>query len=219
MRTLLMLLAIFVTITSCGQEKPLSGRELYKNEWQVTGKLTDQNFAGGQVVAVALDGTRYSSRIGSNNYFGLALPGNNTLGLFFLSAQNPVDQGRSVAMLNFEDSPDVGVSDSLRLPNVLFNNKLSLGEVDIKDSLAYPTLNPSRVLDFDTDGISDGVDLDDQNDGLDDLEQKRVLEHLKICHFTSADTGETITIPLNQLFQHTNHGDSIKECRFLISKE
>lgn len=207
-------------LTSCGEGQPAAGGPgLYKNEWIVTGKVTDKNFANGRVMAIGMDGTRFLSKINKDNTFGIELPGNNTLALYFLSAQEAQNPGvRNASMLTFEESSDVGMTESLRLPDVMFDRNLSLGEIDIKGDKAFCTVNPASTLDFDMDGVVDGKDTDDQNDGLNDLDQRKSLEHVNICHFTSESSGETKTVPISQIFTHVDHGDTIGPCRYLTPR-
>lgn len=203
---------------SCGPKGSRAGVNIYKNEWVISGKVMNESFASGKVMAIGLDGTRFSSNIGKDSSFVIGLPGNSTLALYFIPAQAQEGKNSTASMLNFEESPDVGVSNSLRLPHVIFDHNLSLGEVDIKNDQAFPTLNPAASLDFDTDGIPDSLDRDDQNDGLNDLEQKRVLERVNLCHLTSSSSGETKTIPLADMFTHIDHGDVVGPCHYLTPK-
>lgn len=204
---------LFLGCGNFSTRPPAGAPEIYKNQWLITGTITDPTYVHGKVMAFGMDGARYSSSINKNSRFGIELPGNSTMALYFISAPNELDT-RTSAMLVFEDSPDIGISDSLRLPEVMFNRNLFLGEIDIKSSQAYPTINPALTLDFDMDGIPDIIDRDDQNDHLDDYTQKRNLEHIKICHFNSESSGETQTIPLAHMLLHMEHGDSVGGCRY-----
>lgn len=230
-------LAIFfiihlVTITGCsksGSKKARSPRKGADN-WLIHGQIAKFGFAGGEVVALGLDGMRYRSRIASDSSFGIRLPGNASYAIHFLEPQitdygvsafeadalagiiNPVAGNERRALLTFEESPDIGTRQTLRLPQVLFSNTIALGQVDIKEGKAFPSINPALKLDFDRDGINDFADLDDQNDGLKDLEQLRATERIAICHVNEEDHGKSLTVPLAEYLGHIEDGDTLGPC-------
>ncbi len=196
----------------------------YEN-WVVTGAVANDGYGGGEVVALGLDGMRYSSRIDENQSFGIQLPGNGSYALYFLPRYEPNDtpvlaghgemadhESDNRALLNFEESPDIGIRKTLRLPKVLFNNLINLGHVDIKEGVAFPTVNPALSLDFDNDGRNDFGDTDDQNDGLNDLEQQNFNERIEICSFDNEDKARTISVPLTDLYVQLENGSSFGPC-------
>lgn len=224
--------------TSCGDHKNSdheTKNHVNKDAWLVTGKLTSSEFSNGEVVALSMDGMRYSTKITSEDNFGIELPGNSTYAIYFLPERNfgkgnalsasefldsavgaTTNNHLNQALLYFEDSPN-NLRDTLRLPKVILDHTLSLGEIDVKHdhdgSKAFPTTNPANRLDFDADGIADWADVDDQNDGRSDAEQRSELERVNICHFTNKDEGTTQSIPLSHLFNHITHGDVVGDCR------
>ena len=231
-RFLLFIFSLFslTNFQSCGNTK--GGRQRVKlndDSWLVTGQISNDGYGGGEVLALALDGMRYRSRVDQNQAFAIQLPGNSSYALYFLGApdlESEVSSGsddiaavakthqrlNKEALLYFEESPDIGIRNTLRLPKVLFNSVISLGQVDIKGDQAFPTINPSLNLDFDNDGINDFADLDDQNDGLSDLPQKQSTERIEICHFNEKDQGKTIAVSLSDLYTHVEDGDILGPC-------
>jgi hypothetical protein len=230
---------VFVVIAgNCGspKEESLANKKPASrpDEWLVSGRIAQQGYASGEVVALGMDGTRYRSKIGQDDSFALQLPHNSTYAVYFLpqlniekddvvSGSEFISGARSSkvnssdeALLYFEDSPE-GLRDTLRLPKIILDQSLSLGEIDIKkdgdDLRAFPTNNPAIFLDYDADGINDFADLDDQNDGLSDQAQSNELDRVDICHYTDDDSSSTQSIPLSHLFDHISHGDSIGPCQ------
>lgn len=221
-------------LTACEETKYTvmdPSKTVYKSEWAVSGTVANAGYSHGEVIALGIDGTRYRSQIDERNRFSIELPGNATYAFYFfgtpamennslLSNSEVMDTavGASLprgpaALLHFEESPEVGIRDSLRLPKVLDNRRLNLGEIDIKGNKAFPTSNPASRLDFDGDGINDFADRDDQNDGLPDAEQRKETEHVDVCHVSAKDGGKEISVPLNQALPHLLHGDGSPPCR------
>lgn len=217
----------------CGEEdKPdleVAPRLLGDN-WILTGRVSNVDYAKGEVFALGMDGTRYRSQIARDKNFGLELPGNATYALYFLkpssfrdkqavngsdrvkSVSGPRLMKRSPAILRFEESPDIGLRESLRLPKVIYSRNLYLGEIDVKNNEAFATINPATALDFDGDGLNDFTDQDDQNDGLPDYEQEEFLDRIEICHQSSRSNIHTSLVSLPQLFEHIAHGDKMGGC-------
>lgn len=202
-----------------------------EDAWRISGRLTSSDYSNGEIVALGMDGTRYRTAIAEDNSFGIELPGNSTYAVYFLpqsgigkddvvSASEFINGAVGTdtnqdhwAVLNFEDSAEIGLRDTLRLPSAIFNHTLDFGEVDIKGNKAFPTINPASRLDFDGDGINDSADLDDQNDGLHDADQRLESERVDICHFTSSGKGSTHNISFSELFSHLNRGDIVGQCK------
>lgn len=207
---MLKIILYLLTLAACANDKTnypvLSG-----DDWVVSGKISNYGYSNGEVIAVGLDGGKRRSKIDRNNRFMIHLPGNSTYSLYFLDTNN------TGALLHFEESADIGIRDSLRLPKITLSNKLSLGEIDIKEDKAFPTNNPALILDYDNDGIKDFIDFDDQNDRLPDIDQKNNLEHIEICHFSNNKKPAIKNIPLSHLYTHLNHGDNVGPCRFTSS--
>ena len=217
----------------CGEEdKPdleVAPRLLGDN-WILTGRVSNVDYAKGEVFALGMDGTRYRSQIARDKNFGLELPGNASYALYFLkpssfrdkqavngsdrvkSVSGPRLMKRSPAILRFEESPDIGIRESLRLPKVIYSRNLYLGEIDVKNNEAFATINPATALDFDGDGLNDFTDQDDQNDGLPDYEQEEFLDRIEICHQSSRSNVHTSLVSLPQLFEHIAHGDKMGGC-------
>ena len=201
------------------------------DEWQIFGRIATPGYQKGELIAVGMDGSRYRTEIEGNSTFGMELPGNSSYAVYFfpssglkkpnIIAASEVANGAlgpdlgqdGWALLHFEDSPEFGMRDTLRLPKVIVDHQLNFGEIDIKGNHAFPTINPAGTLDFDGDGIADSIDPDDQNDGLNDSDQKLELERVEICHYTSNERGAQELIPLSLLFTHLNHGDTVGSCR------
>lgn len=206
----------------------------FKSEWLVTGIVANAGYAYGEVLALGLDGTRFHSPIDDRQRFGIELPDNATYAIYFFpspgvppdtknSGSDNIDVidvggGRKEvrqpgALLSFDESGDIGLRNSLRLPKVIDTRRLFLGEVDIKGNAAFPTRNPASQLDFDGDGLVDDLDNDDQNDGLVDITQMLKQEQIEICHVTSENSGKTHTVPLSVALPHLLHGDGVGPCR------
>lgn len=214
-----------VALTSCGSEDERPDRtrqKLSRDNWLISGQVANAGFLGGEVLALSLDGMRYRTRIDDDQAFAIQLPGNASYALYFLEGTDShgddavgavsAHKAGSEAILNFEESPDVGIRDTLRLPKVLLHNTLNLGQIDIKGGQAFPSTNPALSLDFDNDGINDFADRDDHNDGLSDLDQQRETERIQICHFDDDNRGKTVQVALADLFNHVEDGDSLGPC-------
>lgn len=215
-------------LNGCGGDNTKRPRGLRQNQdnWIINGQVANGGYQGGEVLALALDGMRYRSRIADDGSFGVQLPGNASYAFHFLEAHDRGANGSDniqagvhsnyelgrQALLTYEESPDVGVRNTLRLPKVLFNNSISLGQIDIKNGQAFPTINPALTLDFDNDGMSDFADIDDQNDGLGDLDQQKATERIQICHFNSEHQGKTVDVALAELYNHVEDGDTLGPC-------
>jgi hypothetical protein len=228
--SLILSLYSFITFHSCGPAAKSAHQRGKPNSdnWLVTGEIANDGYGGGEVLALALDGMRYRSRVDDSQAFAIQLPGNSSYALYFLGSREDSELSSAgddflgaiagshrlhkEALLNFEESPDIGFRNTLRLPKVLFDNIVSLGKVDIKDGQAFPTINPSLKLDYDNDGINDFADTDDQNDGLSDLEQKQSIERIEICHFNERNQGKSIMVPLSALYSHVQDGDIVGPC-------
>lgn len=238
-----LLSSLCLVLTSCGNKsssdtEATPSAKQSRDNWLVSGQIASPSYSKGEVVALGMDGLSYRTAIADNSDFVLELPGNSTYALYFLPVSNigqqdvvsasefingvvgAETQKLTGALLSFEDSPDVGLRDTLRLPKPLNDASatLSLGEIDIKaDTIgarAYPTKNPASQLDFDYDGINDASDNDDQNDGLNDKDQN-AAERIEVCHFTAKDQGKTESLPLSSLLNHLNHGDVVGPCQQL----
>lgn len=221
-------IAIAIICFACGQENiPPSGLAIIKeDDWSVSGKITAKSFANGEVIAIGMDGNRYYSHINGDAKFIINLPANVIYALYFIPSFKPKETAHDFihystidsymdshheALLCFEESKDIGISKTLRLPKIITNSYLDLGEIDIKENYAFPTKNPALALDFDNDGINDFNDLDDQNDGLSDKQQKILLERVDICHLGD-DGSKTENISLEALYDHMKHGDGFGAC-------
>jgi hypothetical protein len=220
---------IAIICCSCGPQIPPSGLNIgqpNKDDWAVFGKITKGGYANGQIVAIGMDGNSYVSGIAQNQSFQIELPGNATYAIYFIPASNYQEQEASEfvnsvvgttntseapALLCFEESKEIGIRNTLRLPQIISNAYLDLGEIDVKQNHAFPTKNPALALDFDNDGINDFTDLDDQNDGLSDKQQKDLLERVDICHL-NPEGSKTENVPLEALYGHIKHGDNFGPC-------
>ncbi len=221
-----------VSLSGCGPAE-LPERNYYRgrsfDNWLVSGQIANGGYDGGEVLALGIDGLRYRSRIAEDQTFAIQLPGNSTYAVYFLNQQDVADskslegsinaalasthkKSGNEALLNFEESADIGMRETLRLPKVVLKNVLQLGQIDIKGDRAFPTINPSLSLDFDYDGLSDFSDQDDQNDGLFDRDQLNENDRIEICHFNGNDPGKSIAIPLSSLLEHVEDGDSLGPC-------
>lgn len=210
---ILILVWLAIILISCGEENSDTNKLTpRKDNWQIFGRVSDQNFAGGDVVALGLDGIRYQGRIGSDSRFGIQLPSNASYAFYLVGPQQSADQLPEKALLNFEESADVGMRQTLRLPEILFNHQINLGEVDIKDGMAFPTINPALLLDNDSDGDNDFADVDDQNDGLPDHAQNKAFEQIDVCHASSSTKKINLSVPLADLMFHLDRGDSVGKC-------
>ncbi len=201
------LLGIFLALLGC--EKSLTKNQNSANNWLITGRMAEADFALGEIVALALNGTRHHAEITAHESFRLNLPGNNTYALYFLPLPNTKTSTKpgASALLTFEESEEVGMRDTLRLPKATNNANLDLGAISIKGDFAYASNNPSLKLDFDNDGINDFQDRDDQNDGLPDTQQNSEIEQISICH-----NSQMLKLSLTTLLTHIDHGDHIGPC-------
>jgi|GEM_PF-4976160 len=225
-------LSLLTMATGCGQPEPVITTDgQYQDEpWRISGRLATPGYSNGEMVAVGLDGVHYRTEIASDSSFGIELPGNSSYAVYFF-ASSGLDRSNVIAnseiasgavgpdlnqenwaLLHFEDSPEFGLRNTLRLPWASANYFLDFGDVAVQGNHAFPTINPSDSLDYDGDGLPDAVDSDDQNDGRNDSEQKNELEIIEICHFTANNVGTTHLIPLASLFQHMSHGDTVGAC-------
>jgi len=178
-----------------------------QTSWILAGRLLKQSNAK-EIIAIGVDGTLYRTEPNEQGYFGLELPGNNTYAIHFIT---PI-----VAILKYEDSKNIGMRDTLRLPPTTNHGSwLNLGQIDIKEEDAFPTINPAIYLDFDKDGQSDFTDIDDQNDGLDDRYQRAETEQVIVCHYEDDDqnVGRSTKIFLSSLYIHLKHGDQMGICK------
>jgi hypothetical protein len=233
----ILVLSTLTIVTSCGPGKSLDRKTIpISDDWLVSGTVTSPIYTHGEVLALGMDGMRYRSEIRANNTFGIALPGNSTYAFYFfppskigkedvVSASEFIDAATSVntpynpgALLHFEDSPEIGIRNTLRLPKVLLNSHLALGEIDIKQDQAFPTINPATNLDFDSDGINDFADIDDQNDAIPDDDQLNHQEKIEICHVQTQTGYKTNVIPFSHLLHHLNHGDIVGPCPSAINR-
>lgn len=188
---------------------------LPRDEWAISGRMGTGGYRQGKILALGIDGTRYSSTIHSDNFFSIQLPGNTTYALHFMAPPQG-EEGTTranTAILTFDSGRDVGKSDTLRLPKPTQYPYLDLGIIDIKHKTAFSTQNPSRQLDADMDGIEDFFDPDDQNDGLSDEDQKFRLELVGICHKEKGKEPKSMRVPLSSLLNHLNHRDSFGPCQ------
>lgn len=209
-----------MAIAACGPVRPKQQilNIPMRDEWLIKGRLSNQNYKQGEVVALGLDGTRYRTVIQDGLRFGLNLPGNATYALYFITPINNGDDGPMsdtqnrppFAVLSFENGA-LGESETLRLPETNFNPTLDLGIIDIKGSHAYPARSPSTLLDFDYDGMLDISDPDDQNDNINDKEQKKELEEVTICSIVTQGHQER-NVHLSELLPYLDQGASIGPC-------
>jgi|HubBroStandDraft_4_1064222.scaffolds.fasta_scaffold312717_2 hypothetical protein len=184
-----------------------------RDEWLVKGYLVSEAMVNGQILALALDGTRYRTGVDNEMRFGLELPGNATYALYFVMPDYSVGKtDPNFAVLSFENGPDMGESQTLRLPAIVLDAELNLGLVDIKGNYAYPANNPAYLVDFDHDGIPDIADRDDQNDGLSDKKQKAALEEIAICKPTADKLGQEKNIEFANILPHLAKGARFGRC-------
>lgn len=212
---------VLMVISSCGKGRPRQKilNIPMRDEWLIKGRLSNENYKQGEVVALGLDGTRYRTVIQNNLQFGLNLPGNATYALYFITPIANMAEGMGFnnntrspfAVLSFEDGT-LGESETLRLPETNFNPTIDLGIVDIKGNHAYPARSPSTLLDFDYDGILDVSDTDDQNDTLNDKAQKKDIEEVIICTAVANSHYQERTVHLSELLPYLDQGASMGPC-------
>jgi hypothetical protein len=187
-----------------------TSRHQLSDTWFISGQIADPSFFAKEILALGMDGTRYRSLIDADNAFSLDLPGNSVYAFYVIP--DPALSKSPAAILTFEDGKKMDVSSTLRLPKTIPYAQLDLGSLDIKQGQAWPTRNPSRYLDFDSDGIVDILDPDDQNDGLKDSKQKYDTERVGLCHHDE-DRQKFIFAPLETLLSHLQHGDNVGHCQ------
>ncbi len=178
-----------------------------EEEWLVSGRLVNDDFGRGKILAFNKQGERFENSLGPDNSFTLGLPGNETFAVYFFPHGKSTTEASSPALLTFEGDTEIGMRDTLRLPEPTPTGALDLGIVAIKGDYAYPATNPSTKLDFDRDGIPDSQDHDDENDGLPDASQNAQAERISICH-----EKQSIDVSLPTLLSHLNHHDEIGPC-------
>lgn len=188
---------------------PPSSPERVSDEWMVVGNIANPEFYPKEILALGADGTRYRTNINADLTFSLQLPGNSIYAFYVVP--EPTKTAQSAAILTFDDGRNMDQSDILRLPKPTLNAWLDLGSLDIDSSQAIPTRNPSRLLDFDEDGLVDIFDPEDQNDGLDDNKQKWESQKVGICH-KEKRTKKFIFVQLAILLIHLQHGDIVGSC-------
>jgi len=180
-----------------------------RDNWLIVGNIGDPDFYPKEILALGADGTRYRTSIQNDLTFALELPGNSIYAFYVIP--DPKKNKSTAAILTFDDGRTMDPSDVLRLPKPTLDAWLDLGSIDIKRGQALPTRNPSRVLDFDEDGLVDILDPEDQNDGLNDKKQKWQGEKIGICH-VEKNHKKFIFAPLSTLLTHLQHGDKIGSC-------
>lgn len=187
-----------------------------RDNWLIKGQLSNPSFKQGAVVALGMDGTRHLTKIKDTMKFGINVPGNATYALYFIlppdsSFAPEINNQPTYAVLTYENG-NLGESETLRLPDTNFYPIIDLGIVDIKGHHAYPAISPCGILDFDNDGILDLVDLDDQNDGLNDVEQKRELEEVTIC-MRGTQKLQQKNVHLSELLPYLDQGAFVGPCK------
>ena len=177
--------------------------------WVLFGKIADENSTMAKVVAVGINGKKYSSKI-NNNKFSITLPADLTYSIHFINLNNDINT------LTFEDSQDIGLKNILRLGKITESKSLNLGEMDFVNGNAYASLNPAYTLNFDNDNLPDCLDPDDQNDNLADSIQQQELESVEICHKEKLKNNKIIKrqvyISLSDFYLHSLHGDYVGSC-------
>lgn len=179
-----------------------------ENKWIINGKIANPNNQIKSILAVAINGYKYYAKP-VDNKFSLFLPPDSTYSMHFL------DKNKNLSTFYFEDSPDVGKLSILKLTTLEQTKILNLGEIDIIDSQAFSSINPSTLLDNDQDGISNFSDKDDQNDGLDDALYYQELSMIEVCHHDKKDnhiTQRQIYLELSDFYNHFLHGDYVGKC-------
>ena len=182
------------------------------DEWLVTGQIGDRSFFAKEILALRTDGARYRTSIKGDSSFAIQLPGNSLYAIYVIP--DPRKNPTEAAILTFDDGSNMPISDVLRLPKPTLQPWLDLGSIDIKNSQAFPTKNPSRVLDYDQDSLIDMLDRDDQNDGVQDSKQQWQNQKVGICCFLKKDQNniKSIYAPLATLLSHLQHGDYVGPC-------
>lgn len=176
--------------------------------WIINGKIADKNHNINNIVAVAINGYKYYAKPKNNNFI-LSLPPDITYSLHF------IDKNDNINTFYFEDSNDVGKLSILKLDALENSQILNLGEIDIIDSQAFSSINPTTFLDNDKDGISNFLDKDDQNDGLDDALYYQELSMIEVCHKEKKDEkviNRQVYIALYDFYSHFLHGDYVGPC-------
>lgn len=182
---------------------------VFLDKWLIFGQIAGEDFKNGQIMAIGPDGSKFKTDFDENNRFGLLLPGLNTYAIYFLPKKNSI---KEKYILTFEDSPDIGINKTLRLPIAYNGSYLNLGQIDINNGEAFSSQNPSNSLDFDQDGQVDYKDLDDQNNNIEDLSEKSNLEQILICHLQEDKEMLPLIIDLTSLLDHLDHGDFVGDC-------
>lgn len=182
---------------------------VFLDKWLIFGQIANEDFKNGQIIAIGPDGSKFKTDIYENNRFGLLLPGLNTYAIYFLPQKNNI---KEKYILTFEDSPDIGINKTLRLPIAYNGSSLNLGQIDINNGEAFSSQNPSNILDFDQDGQIDYKDLDDQNNNIEDLGEKSNQEQILICHLQEDKERLPMNIDLTILLDHLEHGDFVGDC-------
>jgi hypothetical protein len=205
-------LKILLITSACfdaGILSPSSGPGRISDEWIVLGNIADPQFYPKEILALGADGTRYRTSINADLSFSLQLPGNSLYAFYVVP--DPTKTALPAAILTFDDGRFMDQSDILRLPKPTLNALLDLGSLDIENGQAFPTRNPSRILDFDEDGLVDIFDPEDQNDGLNDNEQKWENQKVGICHKEKRHK-KLMFVQLSTLLIHLQHGDIVGSC-------
>lgn len=175
--------------------------------WILSGKIANPTIKNGTVIAASINGNVYKTSL-SKGKFSLELPSNYTYALHFKLKDN----GKNIfSTYYYEDSPDIGFKDVITLPSVNEATLLNLGEIDIIDKSAYSSINPSTIIDQDSDGTSDFADYDDQNDGLHDSLALEEIRTIIICH-KDGEKQKLVSIPLINFYEHFLHKDTVGDC-------
>ncbi len=211
-----LLMSCTLIVSACENSSSKISQEKPNQDWLVSGRMSTDDFMLGEVVALALDGKKTRTEIKDDQSFSLNLDANTSYAVYFLAAPSinnttfsasnfistavgPNLQSRPPALLTFEESEEIGMSDTLHLPKASPLSTLDLGAITIKGDFAYATNNPSHKLDFDDDGINDSQDPDTR--------QHSKQEQVALCH-----KGQELTLPLDSLLGHLNHGDKLGDC-------
>lgn len=193
---------------ACKKEDEIFAPDPINNaDWHITGRLNDENYAQGTIIAVFGDGTQRKSTISDELSFSFTLPQNSVSALHFFPGPESSESKSSSAILSFSEEQDRGMRDTLRLAKPTPLGSLNLGTVSIKGEFAYPSMNPALRLDFDQDGIADAKDRDDDNNGILDVSEND--QSVLICH----QKESTLAIELSSLLPHLMHEDVIGRCK------